>query len=245
VSLELGGKSPNIVFPDIEDMDAVVDNALFAALYCNGQSCLAGTRLFVHDDIYDSFADRLTRAAAGIRVGSPTDERTQLSCLVSAKQGQRVLDYIHTGKTEQARVLTGGERVLVAGHEYGWFIAPTIFEARNSMRIAQEEIFGPVLSLMRWHDYEDMLAQANDVRYGLASGLYTSNLENALRTADALQAGSVWINHYFNLTSGAPFGGYKESGIGREHCRETLNLYTQVKSITFQTKVVPPWFAVS
>jgi len=112
------------------------------------------------------------------------------------------------------------------------------------MRIAQEEIFGPVLSLMRWHDVEDMLAQANDVRYGLASGLYTSNLENALRTADALQAGSVWINHYFNLTGGAPFGGYKESGIGREHCRETLNMYSQVKSITIQNKVVPPWFAV-
>jgi len=243
VSLELGGKSPNIVFPDIEDMDAVVDNALFAAMYCNGQSCLAGTRLFVHDDIYDTFAERLTAAAARVKVGSPEDESTQLSCLVSAKQGQRVMGYIDTGKAERAKVLTGGERVTVAGHEYGWFIAPTVFEARNSMRIAQEEIFGPVLSLMRWHDYDEMLAQANDVRYGLASGLYTSNLENALRTADALQAGSVWINHYFNLTSGAPFGGYKQSGLGREHCRETLNLYTQVKSITLQTKVVSPWFA--
>jgi len=244
VSLELGGKSPNIVFPDIEDMDAVVDNALFAALYCNGQSCLAGTRLFVHADIYPQFADKLTAAAARIKVGSPVDEQTQLSCLVSAKQGQRVLNYINIGKAEGARVLTGGERVTVAGHEYGWFVAPTVFEASNTMRIAQEEIFGPVLSLMRWHDYDDMLMQANDVRYGLASGLYTSNLENAVRTADALQAGSVWINHYFNLTSGAPFGGYKESGIGREHCRETLNMYSQVKSITVQTKVVPPWFAI-
>jgi len=242
VSLELGGKSPNIVFPDIEDIGAVVDNALFAAMYCNGQSCLAGTRLFVHDDIYQPFTEALAGAATRIRVGDPLAADTRLSCLVSERQGARVLDYIGLGKAEGARLLAGGERVRVPGCEAGCFVRPTIFEARNDMRIAQEEIFGPVLSVIRWRDHDAMLREANDVRYGLAAGIYTAGLENAMRTADALEAGSVWINHYFNLNSGSPFGGVKESGIGREHCRETLNLYSHVKSITVQNKVSAPQF---
>jgi aldehyde dehydrogenase (NAD+) len=244
VSLELGGKSPNIVFPDIDHLDGVVDNALFAATYCNGQSCLAGTRLFVHDDIYGRFIDKLCEAAARMKVSHAMDEAAHLSCLVSAEQGERVLRYIGIGKAEGARLLHGGERVQVAGAEAGHFIAPTLFEAKNHMRIAQEEIFGPVLSIMRWSEHAQMLREANDVRYGLAAGIYTSNLANAMRTADALQAGSVWINRYFNLNSGAPFGGMKESGIGREHCRETLQLYSHVKSITVQNQVDAPWFAV-
>lgn len=243
VSLELGGKSPNIIFPDIEDIDAVVDNAMFATLFCNGQSCLAGTRLFVHDAIYDDVMDRLVAGMEGVRVGSPLAEDTALSNLVSAQQGQRVLDYIAIGKAEGARLMAGGRRVAVDGLEKGYFIAPTVFEARNDMRIAQEEIFGPVLSVMRWKDYDQMLAEANGVRYGLAAGLYTSNLRNAWETAERLEAGSVWINHYFNLASGSPFGGFKESGIGSEFCRETLNLYTHLKAVTVQTRVLPPWFS--
>lgn len=243
VSLELGGKSPNIIFPDIEDIDAVVDNAMFATTYCNGQSCLAGTRLFVHDAIYDDVMDRLVAGMERIRVGSPLADDTVLSGLVSAEQGRRVLNYIDIGKAEGARLMTGGTRVPVAGMDAGYFIAPTVFEARNDMRIAQEEIFGPVLSVMRWKDYEQMIAEANGVRYGLAAGLYTSNLRHAWETADRLQAGSVWINHYFNLASGSPFGGFKESGIGSEYCHETLNLYTHLKAVTIQTRVNPPWFA--
>ncbi len=243
VSLELGGKSPNIIFPDVEDLDAVVDNATFATMYCNGQSCLAGTRLFVHDAIYQDVIDRLVASMERIKVGSALAADTVLSNLVSARQGNRVLDYISLGKQEGAKLLTGGHRVQVAGEEQGYFIAPTVFEAKNSMRIAQEEIFGPVLSVIRWSDYEQMLAEANGVRYGLAAGLYTSNLRNAWETADRLQAGSVWINHYFNLASGSPFGGFKESGIGSEYCHETLNMYTHLKAITVQTGVVPPWFA--
>jgi acyl-CoA reductase-like NAD-dependent aldehyde dehydrogenase len=239
VSLELGGKSPNIVFPDVDDLDAVVDNALFGAMYCNGQSCLAGTRLFVHDDIYKTFMDKLISAMGRIRVGRPWDETTSLSALVSAKQGQRVLGYVEGG----ARLVIGGGRAEVAGCEAGWFIEPTVFEAENRMRIAQEEVFGPVLSVIRWKDAEKMIDECNDVRYGLAAGIYTSNLHNAWDTADRLNAGSVWINHYFNLASGSPFGGMKESGIGREYCHETLNMYTQLKAVTIQTKVVPPWFS--
>jgi aldehyde dehydrogenase (NAD+) len=242
VTLELGGKSPNIVFPDIDDMDAVVDNAAFAAVYCNGQSCLAGTRLFVHDDIYNAFADKLAAGFARLKVGSPLAEDTTISCLVSERQGKRVLHYLDVGRAEGARLLVGGGRREVDGNEHGYFIEPTIFEASNTMRIAQDEIFGPVLSLIRWSDHETMIAQANDTRYGLAAGIYTSNLRNALDTAERLQAGSVWINRYFNLADGAPFGGYKDSGLGREFCRETLNAYTQLKSITVQTSVPPAWY---
>ena len=139
-------------------------------------------------------------------------------------------------------MLTGGQRVTVAGHEHGYFIEPTILETNNRMRVAQEEIFGPVLSLIRWSEVDEMIKQANDVCYGLAAGIYTSNLKNAMETADRLQAGNVWINRYFNLTSGSPFGGMKESGIGREHCRETLNMYSELKAITVQNSVPKPWF---
>lgn len=242
VSLELGGKSPNIIFPDTDDMDAVADNAAFAALYCNGQSCLAGTRLFVHDDIFDEFMGKLVRGFERISVGPASDDSVQLSGLVSKVQGERVLDYIEIGKAEGAKLHTGGARVTVKGHEHGYFIQPTIFEATNDMRIAQEEIFGPVLTVIRWNDYEKMIEEANGVRYGLAAGLYTSNLKNAMETADRLEAGSVWINSYFNLASGAPFGGFKESGIGSEYCHETLNMYTHLKSVTIQNQPDPAWY---
>ncbi|GAB3415657.1 aldehyde dehydrogenase family protein [Erwinia aphidicola] len=242
VTLELGGKSPNIVFPDIMDMDAVVDNVTFAAIHNNGQSCLAGTRLFVHSEIYDSFSRKLIASFERICIGSPLDEDSRVSCLVSEKQGKRVLSYIKMGEDEGATLLTGGKRRIVAGCEEGYFIEPTIFEAKNSMRICQEEIFGPVLTLIKWSNYEDMIAQANDSEYGLASGIYTSSLKNAMDTADRLEAGSVWINRYSNITDGTAFGGYKNSGIGREFSKETLNAYTQTKTITLQSEVPPAWF---
>jgi acyl-CoA reductase-like NAD-dependent aldehyde dehydrogenase len=243
VSLELGGKSPNIIFPDIEDIDAVVDNAMFATLYCNGQSCLAGTRLFVHDAVYDAVMDRLVAGMERVKVGAALAPDTVLSNLVSPEQGERVMNYIGIGKAEGARLMTGGQRIAVEGQAHGHFIAPTVFEADNRMRIAQEEIFGPVLSVIRWKDHDRMIEEANGVRYGLAAGLYTSNLRNAWETAERLQAGSVWINHYFNLASGSPFGGFKESGIGSEYCHETLNMYTHLKAVTIQTRVAAPWFA--
>jgi aldehyde dehydrogenase (NAD+) len=244
VSLELGGKSPNIVFPDVVNLEAIADNVLFGGTYCNGQSCLAGTRVFVHDDIYDAFIEKLVCAANRIKVGHPMNPDSRISGLISASQGQRVQGYIDLAKQEGATLLAGGRRIEVSGCEHGWFFAPTLFEARNSMRIAQEEVFGPVLSIIRWNDYETMISEANDVRYGLASGIYTRDLANAMRTADRLEAGNVWINHYFNLASGSPFGGFKESGIGSEHCHETLNMYSHLKAITIQNEVAAPWFAV-
>ncbi|MFI6985235.1 aldehyde dehydrogenase family protein [Embleya sp. NPDC050154] len=243
VSLELGGKSPNIVFPDVVDqIDAIVDNAAFAVTYCNGQSCLAGTRLFVHDDIYDTFMTKLVAGFERITLGSPTDPATLVSGLVSQKQGKRVLDYIEIGKNEGAELLTGGRRADIPGNEHGYFVEPTIFATDNRSRIAQEEIFGPVLSVIRWNDYDTMIREANDVRYGLAAGLYTNNLGDALRTADALEAGSVWVNKYFNLVDGSPFGGFKDSGIGSEFCAETLNMYTHLKSVTLLTEPAPAFF---
>jgi len=140
-------------------------------------------------------------------------------------------------------VLTGGGRATVPGGGHGWFIEPTVFETTNDTRIAQEEIFGPVLSLLRWRDFDTMIAEANGVRYGLAAGIYTSNLANAMCTADRLQAGNVWINQYVNLQDGSPFGGYKESGIGREVCKETLDMYTTLKSIMIAEQVPPPFYA--
>ncbi len=243
VSLELGGKSPNIVFPDIApaDMDAIVDNVIFASMYCNGQSCLAGTRLFLHDAIYDDFMLRLVAGMSRIPVTDPMNEGPLLGCLISETQGRRVQSYIDIGRSE-ARLVSGGERVNVPGCGTGWFFQPTIFETANRSRIAQEEIFGPVLSVIRWKDREQLIHEANDVRYGLAAGIYTSDLKSAMDTADRLQTGNVWINNYFNLASGSPFGGFKESGIGSEFCRETLNMYSHLKAVTVQTSVNPPWF---
>ena len=242
-TLELGGKSANIVFADIEDIDAVVDNATFAAIHNNGQSCLAGTRLFVHADIAAVFREKLIASFNRVKVGSPLAEDSRVSCLVSACQGERVLEYIGLGVKEGAELLAGGGRVVIPGCEHGYFIQPTLLLARNDMRICREEIFGPVLSMIVWDDYEAMIAQANDSEYGLAAGVYTSNLKHAMQTADRLEAGSVWINRYSNITDGTAFGGYKNSGIGREFCRETLNAYTQVKTITVQPDVPAAWFS--
>jgi aldehyde dehydrogenase (NAD+) len=242
VSLELGGKSPNIVFPDVENIDAVIDNAAFAGTYCNGQSCLAGTRLFVDEDIYANFIDKLANGLSRVKVGSPLDDNTRISCLVSKKQGERVLNYIDIGKKEGAKLLTGGDRAKVDGNEEGYFVKPTVFEASNKMRIAQEEIFGPVISVIKWNNIDTLLEEANGVSYGLASGIYTSNISNALHLAERLEAGSVWVNQYYNLSAGTPFGGYKQSGIGREVCRETLNLYTHMKSVTIADKLPDPWY---
>ncbi|HHL2502324.1 TPA: aldehyde dehydrogenase [Yersinia enterocolitica] len=244
ITLELGGKSPNIVFPDIDDIDAVVDNVTFAAIHNNGQSCLAGTRLFVHADIYDNFTDKLVNSFKRVPIGSPLDEKSRISCLVSPKQGERVLSYIQIGINEGARLLVGGKRRIISNCEHGFFIEPTIFSAENNMRICQEEIFGPVLTLIKWSNYDDMIKQANDTEYGLASGIYTSSLNQAMETADKLEAGSVWINSYANITDGTAFGGYKNSGIGREFCKETLNAYTQIKTVTLQTSPLKTWFAV-
>ncbi|MBR3121793.1 MAG: aldehyde dehydrogenase [Oceanobacillus sp.] len=239
VTLELGGKAPHIVFPDV-DIDAAVENATLGYTFFNGESCILGTRLFVHDDIYDEFVEKLIERATQVKIGPPTDRSTRLASIINEKQGKRVLNYFDIAREEGAKILYGGNRVTVPGHEHGYFIEPTIIEAEPHMRIAQEEIFGPAATVTRWSDVEEVIKVANDVEYGLAAGIMTENLESGLDVANRIQAGSVWINSYFNFQSGAPFGGYKNSGVGREYSKEALDAYSQSKSIVAAFKLPPP-----
>lgn len=238
VTLELGGKAPHIVFPDV-DIDAAVENATLGYTFFNGESCILGTRLLVHDDIYDEFVEKLIERAKKVKIGPPTDRSTRLASLINKKQGERVLNYFEIAKEEGAKILYGGNRVTVPGHEHGYFIEPTIIEAEPHMRIAQEEIFGPAATVTRWSDVDEVVKIANDVKYGLAAGIMTNDLENGLTVANKMQAGSVWINSYFNFQTGAPFGGYKNSGVGREYSKEALDAYSQSKTIVAAFKLPP------
>ncbi|WP_066072105.1 aldehyde dehydrogenase family protein [Neobacillus soli] len=241
VTLELGGKSPHIVFPDV-DIDQAVENAVFAFTTFNGQSCILGTRLLIHHDIYDKFVEKLIERAKQVKIGPPTERSTRIGSIINEKQGKRVLSYFEIAKNEGAKILHGGNRVTVPGHENGYFIEPTVIEAEPHMRIAQEEIFGPACTVTRWNDEDEMIKIANGVDYGLAAGIMTNNLESALNTANKLEAGSVWINSYFNFQSGAPFGGYKNSGVGREYSKEALDAYSQSKTIVAAYKLPPAGF---
>ena len=239
VTLELGGKAPHIVFPDV-NIDAAVENATLGYTFFNGESCILGTRLLVHDDIYDEFVEKLIERAKQVKIGPPTERSTRLASIINEKQGKRVLNYFDIARKEGAKILYGGNRVTVSGHEHGYFIEPTIIEAEPNMRIAQEEIFGPAATVTRWSDVEEVIKVANDVEYGLAAGIMTEDLENGLEVANRIEAGSVWINSYFNFQSGAPFGGFKNSGVGREYSKEALDAYSQSKSIVAAFKLPPP-----
>lgn len=238
VTLELGGKAPHIIFPDV-DLDTAVENATLGYTFFNGESCILGTRLFIHNDIYDEFVEKLIERAKQVKIGPPTDRSTRLASLINEQQGKKVLNYFEIAKKEGAKILYGGNRVTVPGHEYGYFIEPTIIEAEPHMRIAQEEIFGPAATVTRWSDVDEVVKVANDVKYGLAAGIMTDNLENGLAVANRLEAGSVWINSYFNFQTGAPFGGYKNSGVGREYSKEALDEYSQSKTIVAAYKRPP------
>jgi acyl-CoA reductase-like NAD-dependent aldehyde dehydrogenase len=237
--MELGGKSPHIIFPDA-DVERAIEGVLIGVFFNQGEVCTAGSRLFVHDSIYESFVGKLVAKVKGIKVGDPMKEDTQLGPIISREQMEKILSYVEIGKKEGATLLCGGTRPSDPALSKGFFVNPTIFgSVRNKMRIAQEEIFGPVVSVIRWNDYDAMIAEANDTPYGLASGLWTENLPLAVKTARALQAGTVWINNYNSLCAGAPFGGYKKSGFGRECAFETLQYYTQTKSIFVSTAEKP------
>jgi acyl-CoA reductase-like NAD-dependent aldehyde dehydrogenase len=194
----------------------------------------------VHDAIYDRFMGKLVAKVKGLKIGNPMKEDTQLGPIVSREQMEKVLSYIEIGKKEGATLLCGGTRVADPDLAKGFFVAPAVFgDVTNRMRIAQEEIFGPVVSVIRWNDYDAMIAQANDIAYGLGAGLWTETLPLAIKTAKALQAGTVWINTFNALTAGAPFGGYKKSGYGRECAFDTLLHYTQIKSVFISTAEKP------
>jgi phenylacetaldehyde dehydrogenase len=230
VSLELGGKSPQIVLPDA-DPAAVAAAACDGIFFNQGQTCTAGSRLYVHADIYDDVMSALLEHARRIAVGPGHDPATQMGPLVSAKQLATVSSYVESGLAEGAVLATGGTRPDGLDDRYagGYFLTPTVLtEATHAMRVVREEIFGPVLVAMRWRELDDLIDKANDSLYGLSAGVWTNDLTQAHRIAAAIKAGTVWIN----LTDPAsPFGGYKQSGWGREMGRGVLEQYTETKSV--------------
>ncbi len=231
VTLECGGKSANIVLDDA-DLPMAVDGSLFAIFFHQGQCCTAGSRLFLQDGIYDEFMTRFLDKARQIKLGDPADKATDMGPLVSKKQQERVLKYIETGKKEGAECILGGNIPQDASLAKGCFVEPTVFvNVDNTMAIAREEIFGPVLVVQRFKTLDEVIQKANDSIYGLAGAVWSQDAEKALRVAKALRTGTVWINEYHLVSEKAPFGGYKQSGIGRELGLEGLKEYTEIKHI--------------
>ena len=230
ITLELGGKSPNIVLADA-DLDAAVKGATMGIFYGKGEVCAAGSRLFVEKSVAAEFIDRVVERAERAVPGDPMHPKTRMGALVSKAQMDKVLGYVDTGTGEGARLRTGGERVDVADGK-GYFLQAAVFDqVDNSMTIAQEEIFGPVLAAITFEDEDDAIAQANDTPYGLAAAVWSRDIGRAHRVARRLQAGTVWVNTYNRYDAAAPFGGYKESGYGRELGAHALEHYTQVKNV--------------
>ena len=231
VTMELGGKSPLIVFDDASVEDAV-GGAMLGNFYSTGQVCSNGTRVYVQKGIRDQFLDRLVARTAGIRIGDPMDEDVQMGPMVSAAQHAKVMDYIQIGKAEGATCLIGGGIPKVQRFENGYFIEPTVFSGvTDQMRIAREEIFGPVMAVLEFEDEDEVITRANDTEFGLSAGVFTNDLTRAHRVADRLDAGTLWINTYNLAPVEVPFGGSKMSGVGRENSREALNYYSEVKSV--------------
>ena len=230
VTLELGGKSPNIIFPDA-DLKYAVRGAMNAIFFNQGQVCTAGSRLFVHASVYDQVVSGLTGAASKMKLGQGIDPATELGPLVSHEQLERVTSYIATGKREGAATTTGGER---PGDELaqGYFMQPTVFDqVRDDMTIACEEIFGPVVVALPFEEIEEVAARANSSIYGLAAGVWTSDVKKVHKMAASLKAGVIWVNTYNQFDAAAPFGGYKQSGYGREMGHAVLDAYTQTKTV--------------
>jgi len=235
VSLELGGKSPDIAFVDA-DLAAAVPGAGMAVFANSGQICSAGTRLFVEKRIYDEFTGRVAEFGKSLRVGMGIDPETQVGPLVSPEQLDRVTGYLSIGRQEGARPLSGGERLTDGELGKGYFVPPTVFaDVRDDMRIAQEEIFGPVISAIPFTDIDEVIARGNSTNFGLGSGVWTRDVGKAHRLAKAIRAGSVWINCYQAMDPAVPFGGYKMSGYGRESGKQHVEEYLNVKAVWIKT----------
>jgi acyl-CoA reductase-like NAD-dependent aldehyde dehydrogenase len=231
VSLELGGKSPTMVFEDA-DLDHAVNGVLYGIFSSSGESCIAGSRLFVARSLYEPFMDRLAAAAARLRVGNPADEATQMGPLITERHRETIESYVAMGVEDGGHLRTGGLRPQVAGCESGYFYTPTIIEGlTNRARICQEEIFGPVLVAMPFEDEDELIEQANDSVYALAAGIWTRDYKRAWRIGRAVQAGNVWINTYKQFSISTPFGGWRDSGLGREKGRLGILQYMEQKSL--------------
>jgi aldehyde dehydrogenase len=238
-TMELGGKSANIVFEDA-DLVAAAEGAVMSTVFNKGEVCLAGSRLFVQRSIHDKFLDILVPMLESVQVGDPQSSATHLGANASQVQLDKILGYLDIGRGEGAKVLTGGARASVPGLPNGFFMQPTLFvDVKNSMRIAQEEIFGPVTSVITFDEEEEVLRMANDSEYGLGGGLWTQDLARAHRMARALETGTVWVNQYYNFIGNMSLGGYKMSGFGREFSHEVLNHYTQTKSVVINLRAGP------
>ena len=230
-TLELGGKSANIYFDDC-NFDKAIEGACLGILFNQGQVCCAGSRIFVQDTIYDKFIDAIKAKFESVKVGLPWEAETQMGSQIDNRQLEKILNYVEIGKSEGAKVITGGQRAQVAGGENGAFMQPTILaDVNNAMRVACEEIFGPVAVVVKFHDENEVINMANDSEYGLGGAVWTKDINRALRVARAIETGRMWINTYNELPAGTPFGGYKKSGIGRETHKLILNAYTQKKNI--------------
>jgi len=244
VSLELGGKAPNVVFADA-DLDQAVNGAMMGIFFNQGQVCCAGSRVFVEEKVREEFLARFKEKADKIKVGDPMDKATLMGPQVSQEQLDKIKSYVGIAREEGATVFSGGELPKLEGaFQNGYFFQPTIFsDVNNSMRVAQEEIFGPVSSVISFDNDDDLIRQANDTLYGLSAGIWTSDITRAHRFARAVKAGVVWINTYNMMNAASPFGGYKQSGYGREMGKHALELYTQVKSVWVDLSGKPiGWF---
>jgi aldehyde dehydrogenase len=236
VTLELGGKSPNIFLKSVGDadddfFDKAIEGAVLFALN-QGEICTCPSRLLIHEDIYEKFIARVIERTAAIKLGNPLDRTTMMGAQTSLVQKEKILSYIKLGKEEGAEVLIGGEENLHEGNlSGGYYIKPTLFKGNNKMRIFQEEIFGPVLAVTTFKTTEEAIAIANDSMYGLGAGVWTRDAHEIYQVPRAIQAGRVWINQYHSYPAGAPFGGYKQSGIGRENHKMMLGHYRQTKNM--------------
>jgi acyl-CoA reductase-like NAD-dependent aldehyde dehydrogenase len=230
-TLELGGKSANIIFPDAP-WEKAIEGVQIGILFNQGQVCCAGSRLFVHEDIYDKFMAETVRAFNSVKVGMPWEKDTVMGSQIDGNQLEKILAYVDIGRKEGAKVACGGERATGNGLDKGAFMKPTLLvDVKNNMRVAQEEIFGPVAAVIKFKTEQEVIDMANDSEYGLGGAVWTKDINRAFHIAREIETGRMWVNNYNTLPAHAPFGGYKKSGIGRETHKVILENYTQMKNI--------------
>jgi acyl-CoA reductase-like NAD-dependent aldehyde dehydrogenase len=241
-TLELGGKSANIFFDDC-DFDMAIDGACLGILFNQGQVCCAGSRIFVQDTFYDKFVDALVKEFNSVKVGNSLDPNSMMGAQVNEKQLKKILDYVKLGESEGCKIGCGGVQIKENGLEKGCYMRPTLLlNATNKMRVSQEEIFGPVAVVIKFHDVDEVIAMANDSIYGLGGAVWTKDINKAIKVARAVETGRMWVNTYNAVPDGCPFGGYKQSGIGRECHKVILEHYTQMKNIVINLDENPSGF---